>query len=45
MAVSERLEHLLELRGIVVAERGLTERGAATDGRERGHASHHIEKT
>jgi hypothetical protein len=45
VAIGERLEHLLELRGIVVAQGGLAEGGAAAHEREGGHASEHIEKT
>ena len=44
VAVGERLEHPLELAGLVLGQAGLGDRGAALHERESGHALHHIEE-
>jgi hypothetical protein len=45
VAVRERLEDALELVGLVFAEPGSAERGAALDHGKSGHGTKDIEKT
>ena len=45
VAVGERLEHALELAGLVLGQARLGERGAALDEGESAHVLHHIEES